>query len=181
MTTHTMILPPIHTIHAALARLSEAAQKRDDLTSMRAYDRAAADLVLGRTPLISDDAWLIPSSRDGGTFYRVRQVGGVWSCNCEHGIKKGGLCRHLALSEGINQAWEDAAETGVPTEDEDDTTDIEVQYDAVPYPHGIGCVPPDQPADDFSDVGPERRPAADDTAVRSLISRLTEARARIAA
>lgn len=110
MTTYACILPPVPAIAAALRQLSDAALTREDYAAMRAYDNAASDVARGMTALVSDDTWLVPSTTRAGLVHRVQLVGGVWSCNCEHGLKRGGLCRHLAQVEGISQAWENAGD-----------------------------------------------------------------------
>jgi hypothetical protein len=132
---------------------------------------------------LANDAYLMPSASRPGAYHRCWREGGVWLCSCEAG-EQGLFHRHTALISAIEVAL-DQIEQGLvgeqepEPEEEDDTSDIEVQYDDVPYPQGIGCVPPEQPADDYEDVGPVEPPAArldDPERVASLVARLRAAK-----
>jgi hypothetical protein len=189
---------PDHII-AALESLLDTAQRAYDSTDRsdkeerafwrrqrNAFINAQADVLAGRLPLVSGAAYLMPSASRPGAYHRCYREGGIWLCSCEAG-ERGDFHRHTALITAIEVAL-DQLEQGLtgeaePTEDDEPTDDIEVQYDDIPYPFGIGnpdavlAIPDDQPADDYSDVGPERRPLDRPELVASLVARLSAARA----
>jgi len=100
-----IVLPPDNMIEQALFHGSERARQNEDTQAMRAYDNAAGDFARGARPALSANCWLVPSSTRN-MYHRVRKEGGAWGCNCEFGVKRGGICRHVALIEALDAAWE---------------------------------------------------------------------------
>lgn len=159
-------------IAAALETLLDTAQRAYDQADRQdkderafwrrqrnAYINAQADVLAGRLPLVSGEAYLVPSASRPGSYHRCWREGGVWLCSCECG-EAGQFHRHTALISGIEYAI-DLVEQGLIGE------------------QGGGEIPEETPPDDFSDVGPvEPRQRLDDPArVASLVHRLTTARA----
>ena len=102
----TIALPPAQTIEQALYDLSEHARLSGDESAMKAFDNAAGDFARGLVPHLSADCWLVASSTRPNLYHRVRKEGGAWGCNCEQGRTRGGMCRHRAMIEAIDSAWD---------------------------------------------------------------------------
>jgi len=175
--TLELTFPSTEQIAAALESLLDAAQRTYDQADRtdkeerafwrrqrNAYINAQADLLSGRHPLQSGDTYLVPSASRPGAYHRCWRAGGVWLCSCEAG-EQGAFHRHTALISAIEYAI-DLVEQGLVGEGD--------PADGEP---GIG------PPDDIpgADPSPGRASLDDDTRVRSLVSRIAAARARIAA
>jgi hypothetical protein len=116
---------------------------------LNALNKAESYWAQGVRPDLSVSSYLLASaSRPGALIHRLSKVGGIVVCSCEAGQKQQ-LCWHHMLVNVLERA----AELEMLAEDEaeisgndDDEEDVDIQYDNVPYPYGIGN--PDAPADD---------------------------------
>jgi len=116
------ILPSDHFVTAAFAELlsdvtallasTQAAKPldKDELkfwrSQLSALNKAEFDYASGVRPLVSGDAYLLPSaSRPGALIHRLTKAGGIVVCSCEAG-SRGLLCRHHMLINVLERAAE---------------------------------------------------------------------------
>lgn len=177
--------PSTEQIAAALETLLDAAQRTYDLSDRHdkeerafwrrqrnAYINAQADFLSGRIPLVSGDAYLMPSASRPGAYHRCWRVGGVWCCSCEAG-DQGVFHRHTALISAIEYAM-DLVEQGLVGESDptDDTPPTPIAI--TPTADGLSLSRGEQA---FECRTPEDVAGA----VKALTARLCAAKARIAA
>jgi hypothetical protein len=138
------------------ARTARAAHLTDDATffqrAANAYAKALSFYVTGLRPTPIQDGWMLPSQRAGEPPHLLT-LSGDWTCTCPAGES---MHWAKALIIGIEAGYDDLARLG----------------------GDAASLPEDTDPDDFSDVGPERARLDDEANVRSLVSRLSAARAK---
>lgn len=95
--------PPPALVQAVAARGAQIAQAAGDVAGMRSCDKAAYHLAQGIELARVADGVLVPSGTRAGVVYRVRDLGGTWSCSCE-AAQHGRGCWHGEAAEIITTA-----------------------------------------------------------------------------
>ena len=175
--THELTFPTPTQIAAALESLLDTAQRAYDTTDRsdkeerafwrrqrNAYINAQADVLANRLPLISGDAYLVPSASRLGSYHRCWREGGVWLCSCEAG-EQGIFHRHTALISAIEHAMELIESELIGEQGGGDP------FDGIP---GIDDNDPSAPPE--SEPSPGRAQPLDDATARAFIDRLAAAR-----